>query len=468
MTTNDLKVISTPGRKLESREQVDGPVAPSTPTAVLEDFTMVLPQAKTTLTATHTSPQKIQAAEQSVKMTPVQTNDPFHDPQLGSTMKEHMVADDHKTQTSTGVARSFNNHSPPGSAEFSNTGTLKVYEDPEEPEDIVAPSNTAAQKAVQQTPKPVKALEELPVNEPVAQPFRRLPPEERDLRSASAKREKVNENTHRKWDTVETSEKKRSISPRSKDLPQARVMLDKGTEKIRAGTLDVHGYRKLQGLIKHHDQIFIDEAKYDDLLLSLLDALERPNDDKRAALGRPVDIKTQILVTIRLMLAQNRQYFAAYHPRTMSSVLSARRYHDSSSHIVSGLEKTAEDIVSVCSPLDVMTAVLNLIETASRDEEGNRAIAMGLHVLTGLLHRVNEKNMTLEVDEEDRLGKLAYRCMREDQSDVRRAVIDYCSELKELLKPEERFWALSTGGVDDSKSLLSYYFEKNKRPQKRA
>jgi CLIP-associating protein 1/2 len=234
-------------------------------------------------------------------------------------------------------------------------------------------------------------------------------------------------------------------------------MLDNGITKIRARNLDVHGYRKLQGLIKEHDNIFKDETKFDDLLLALLDSLEAPNEERRTALGRPLDLKTQVLVTTRLMFAHNKLYFSAYYPRAMSAVISARKYYDSKDHIVSGLEETSEDIAGACDPGDVIDAILDVLETEERNEAGYRTISMGIYVLSGLLHRLNTRKMTMEKADLKRLGKLAFRSIRDTHPDIRRAVIDYCLELRDMVEPEEDFWPMINDSVEDYRALLTYY-----------
>jgi CLIP-associating protein 1/2 len=259
------------------------------------------------------------------------------------------------------------------------------------------------------------------------------------------------------WNNKETAERRRSISPRSKDPEEARKLLARGIERIKSRSIDDHGYRKLQGLISYHDHIFQDEQRYDDMLLALLNALETPNTEKRTPLGRRFDNKFQILVTIRLMFVHNRKYFAAYFPRAMSALVTARRNFESRNHIVSGLEETAQDITAACNPPDVIDAVMDVLETEERDEAGSRTVAMGLHILSGLSARMRALQAPLEPQQEQRMAKFALNCLREPTSIVRRAVIEYCLELKRIITPEARFFRLVTGDVEDLKNLITYY-----------
>jgi CLIP-associating protein 1/2 len=141
----------------------------------------------------------------------------------------------------------------------------------------------------------------------------------------------------------------------------------------------------------------------------------------------------------------------------MSAVISARKYYDSKDHIVSGLEETSEDIAGACNPGDVIDAILDVLETEERNEAGYRTISMGIYVLSGLLHRLNTRKMTMEKADLKRLGKLAFRSIRDTHPDIRRAVIDYCLELRDMVEPEEDFWQMINDSVEDYRALLTYY-----------
>ncbi|KAH8698412.1 clasp N terminal-domain-containing protein [Talaromyces proteolyticus] len=339
-------------------------------------------------------------------------------------------------------------------------GGLTVYEDPEAQQslDKTLPGNEDT--ALVDHRKPV--LEEIPVNEPNTP----APRDNKQITIPSSTRAETtlpsdgSENTRRTWGKIEVVERRRSISPRSKDLTKAKEMIDKGIIRVKAKALDVHGYRKLQGLIKYHGSIFSDESKYDEMLLALLDALEAPSDDKRSPASRSMDLKTQILVTIRLMFAYNETYFTAYYPRIMTSLLNTRKQYDLTNHIVSGLEETAEDIVASCQPEGVMSAVLDLVEAEKHDDEGYRAITMGIYVLTGLLHRLNKHQKKLNEPEITRLGKFGNTSLSQPQPDVRRAVTEYCVELHEMMHDEEAFWRMINSAGNDHRNLLTYFIAK--------
>ncbi|KAK5680725.1 suppressor of tub2 mutation, partial [Elasticomyces elasticus] len=199
--------------------------------------------------------------------------------------------------------------------------------------------NTPLPKVAPERPTPrANVLEEIPNNEPAQRDNK--PP-----RPVGDKAAVTPDASHRRWKKFE-NDRRRSLSPRSKDPVKAREMLEKGVQRIRTKTMDILGYRKLQGLIENHEGVFETEAKYDEMLTALLDELESAPEEKRQSIGRPMDLKTQVLVTIRFMFRHNAQYFAAHHARAMTALISARKRYTSSSHIASGLEETADEIIS--------------------------------------------------------------------------------------------------------------------------
>lgn len=335
---------------------------------------------------------------------------------------------------------------------------LTVYEDPE--------TNASAEtysKNIKKSPEVPKkpVLEEIPVNEPSAPTPRITKQQAMPVSSLNGNIASPNalENSHRILGKI-GAERRRSLSPRSKDPTKAKEMIDKGIARIKAKSLDVHGYRKLQGLIKYHDSIFIDESKYDQMLLGLLDALEVPTDDKRTSVPRSMDLKIQILVTIRLMFAYNGAWFAVHYPRVMTALLNTRKNYELTHHIVSGLEETAEDIIASCEAVDVIFAVLDLIETEIHDDEGNRAITMGIYILSGLLKRLNKDHRTLNEGEIERLGRFANASLAQSQPDIRRAITEFSVELHDMVQNEEMFWRMVNPAGNDQRNLLTYFIAK--------
>ncbi|WEW55891.1 suppressor of tub2 mutation [Emydomyces testavorans] len=356
-----------------------------------------------------------------------------------------------------------------GAVDSQLSNTLKVYEDPQSPSSKCSNTDNGATPQTPQTPKfqaETMPLEELPLNEPMTVPNRKHNqlPEHTALLRPSPILTSSSENSHKRWKKVENSERRRSLSPRSKDPAKAQDMIMRGLTRIRAGALDVHGYRKFQTLIKYHESISKDESRFEEILMALLAALEAPDGDKGVALSRSLDLKTQVLVTIRLLLALNREGFAAFYPRAMTAIITARKQYEMTNHIVSGLEETAEDIVSACDPPEVIDAILDLLETEEKSHECLRMVAMGSYILGGLLRRLNNKQLYLTQPELERLGRFANRNLRSTQPDVRRAIIEFCPELYDMVQSEDIFWSMVNSSVEDFRPLLTYYIMR--RPAK--
>ena len=344
----------------------------------------------------------------------------------------------------------------PKTSHLQDQKPLQVYEDPDHDSNdrgpYAAPRN--------HSPNPPKALGELPVNEPTKQ--------HRDNHLLAE--ESIGPEYHQKWRAVEEGERRRISAQENIDNPHmARKILDSGIDRVRARTLDVHGFRKLQTLIRTSgDSIWEGGYKFDELILPLLDYLEVPSDGTTARPNKAQDLKTQQLVTVRLLLQYQPRYFSGYYPRAIAAVLAARKYYNSTSHIVSGLEETAESIVSQCDPLPCIDSALDLLETELSNGTENNTTVMSLYVLAGLLHRTREvgPDMGLGDEQEQRLGDLGSRYLSDTNPDIRRAVIEFVLELHEAVQ-QERFWGLVTGAKEDHRSLITYYLARKRDLEKR-
>lgn len=275
---------------------------------------------------------------------------------------------------------------------------------------------------------------------------------------------------------------------------RSRKLLASGIERIRAKTLDVHGFRRVQDLVKGDQDIWGYEGqKFGELLMALLDYLETPNGTFKSGgpsgATKAQNLKTQVLATIRAMLSIHRKEAAPYYSRALCSVLAARRQFEESMHITSDIEKTADDIVKYCQPLDSLNAVLDLVESlnttpsspsstssgvsessttipALHSEPGtstSRTIVMSLGILGSLLSAAHARNVPVSQSQTQRLGSAAVRFLHDADSDVRRADLDFCLSLYDRLGGErgEGFWkAVGSGkeGVREAHlNLLTYY-----------
>ncbi|KAL2813723.1 clasp N terminal-domain-containing protein [Aspergillus granulosus] len=264
---------------------------------------------------------------------------------------------------------------------------------------------------------------------------------------------------------AETS-KRRNISPRSQDIVQARQMLAKGIERIRAREMDITGYRKLQGLIEFHDVLFVDEKQFDFTLLALIDELQSPIPSKDAQMefGTTWDLKLQVIVTLRYMFDYANQYFLVHYPFTVVALLRALRDFEIAPTVVEGLEHLLHDIIAVCEPASTIDAVVDALETEDKDRDvAFKSLKKGLEVLGHILTRVNAartlnnppdwsvlSDATLE-----HVGALAGYALGLEE--VRRETVTMCGQLHKYLNDDERLWRLLRSPSQAARSLITYY-----------
>jgi CLIP-associating protein 1/2 len=322
--------------------------------------------------------------------------------------------------TLTGLRESFQPSIPQtiDSSDDDDTATplkpLKVYEDPF--------SSTGDQT----TPRPAFApvLGELPVNEDLVNVIRN-----------------GGDNT----DDAEAN----LMSPGR--LKQNTRLLDSGINKIKSKSLDVHGFRKLQGMIKENKAAWSDD-RFSVLLLGLFEYLEAPLTSLSPEKAQ--DVKTQILATIKIMLKKDREAFVPYVINGFESLLVARGGYDSRSHIVSGLELIAKELVELGDPQASANSIVTQLQSEKITVEGSRTLSMGFHALKDLLAAKPEfvpSDASVE-----KMCKLLTKCIGDSDSGVRMDSMAFCVELHDRIG-EARFWSAFGDVSGESKNLITYY-----------
>jgi CLIP-associating protein 1/2 len=292
---------------------------------------------------------------------------------------------------------------------------MKVYEDPFSSTDN------------QTTPRPVlnlPVLEEVPVNEDAMKLVRNSLPD--------------------------------SDSTRAQPMQNSRL-LDSGITKIKAKSLDVHGFRKLQGMIRDNKGGFPEE-KFDALLLGLFEYLEAP----LASLSpeKVQDVKAQILATIKLMYKKDRDSFRVHVPKGLKSLLATRSCYDARTHIVSGLELLGNELVTLADPKQTIDTITAQLRNEQMTLKGCRTLSMGLHILKETL---DVRKEFVPCDEEvAEMCRLAARCLESSESGVRMDAVQLCVAVHARVG-ETRFWSALGGVRDDPKSLITYYIVKKQR-----
>lgn len=234
-------------------------------------------------------------------------------------------------------------------------------------------------------------------------------------------------------------------------------LLDSGITRVKAKSLDVHGFRKLQSLLRDNKTSWTD-GRFEALILGLFDYLESP----LASLTpeKVQDVKAQILATIKLMLKNDRESFAPHVSKGLQSLLQTRRSYDARAHIVSGVELLADELVGLANPEETTNEIIAQLQAEEMSQEGCRTLSMGLHILKELLD--GTLSFAPAEEEMDNMGKLALRCLDSNDSGVRKDAVQLCVAMHSRIG-EKEFWNVMNGVKDDPKSLITYYIVKRQR-----
>ncbi|GAP82899.1 putative protein STU1 [Rosellinia necatrix] len=298
---------------------------------------------------------------------------------------------------------------------------LQVYEDP-----FVEDQPTAQPAQDQPTERP--ALEDIPVNEDAA----KLSQAVAEMHSTSP--------------------------PCSPDKTrQNSRLLDSGIARVKGQTLDVHGFRKLQSLIRENKLAFGDD-KFNALLLGLFEYLQSPLDG--LSNQKVQDVKAQVLATIKLLLKMHNDNFQPHVSMGLEALLRTRSSYDARTHIVAGLELLADELVHLGDADEITMTMIRSLGQIELDSAGYRGVSMGLHVLKEL---IDSRPLFVPTEGEVAgLASLATRSLESKESAVRMDAVQLCVALHARLG-DARFWESMKTVRDDPKSLITYYVVKRQR-----
>ncbi|KAI0150318.1 ARM repeat-containing protein [Xylariaceae sp. FL1272] len=313
------------------------------------------------------------------------------------------------------------NEIPPTTPALTPSKPLQVYEDPfTEGESTPRPVSKGSPE------RPV--LEDIPVNEDAA----KLP-----------------------TSTTETNSDGTFSSP-DKTRMNSRL-LDSGITRVKAQTLDVHGFRKLQSLIRENNLPF-GANKFESLLVGLFEYIESPLDNLSPQ--KVQDVKAQVLATVKLLLKLDSDSFQPHVSRGLEALLRARSSYDARTHIVSGLELLADELVRIGDAAEITMTMSQALSQMDLDTAGYRSLSMGLHVLKELIEF--KSSFIPNEGEVVRLTSLASRCLESKESGVRMDAVQLCVALHTRLG-DARFWECMKSVKEDPKSLITYYVVKRQR-----
>ena len=306
----------------------------------------------------------------------------------------------------------------PESTPGTPSSNLKVYEDP-----------FTDDQATQKQTCTVPVLEDKPVNEDAA-----------NLPTANGQVPVVEE--------IENPEK----------AQQNQRLLASGITRVKAKTLDVHGFRKLQSLLRDGKGIFTDD-KFEALLVGLFQYLEDPLPN--VAPEKAQDVKAQILATIKLLLKKERDNFQPHVSTGLESLLETRAAYDTRAHIVSGLELLADELVTIGDGSEIVVVLTKRLESCDdAAAEDSRILSTGLHVLRAMLDK--RPSFIPTESELTRLSSLARRCLDSSDSGVRHDAVQLCVALHARIG-EAPFWDALKDVKEDPKNLITYYIARRQR-----
>lgn len=300
--------------------------------------------------------------------------------------------------------------------------SLKVYEDP-------FTGNQATPRPAANSIIERSVLEDRPVNEDAAN-LSQVPTEAPEAASTPVAPDKARQNNR---------------------------LIDSGIARVKAQTLDVHGFRKVQSLLRD-SKIHLGDDKFDALLVGLFEYLESSLDNLPTE--KVQDVKAQVLATIKLMLRRSRDRFQPHVSRGLEALLSARTRYDARTHIVSGLELLADELVVIGDADEITVTMTKKLNNMDMDTSGHRSTSMGLHVLKELVD--SRKEFSPSESEVTGLLALASRCLESKESGVRMDAVQLCVALHARLG-EARFWDSMKSIKEDPKSLITYYIVKRQR-----
>lgn len=244
----------------------------------------------------------------------------------------------------------------------------------------------------------------------------------------------------------------------SEKAKQNAKLLDSGITRVKTKSLDIHGLRKFQGIIRDNKVILTDE-KFDALVLGLFGYLEASI--PHLSPEKSQDIRTQILSIIKLLLKKARENFKPHVSRGLEALLAARVEYDSHTHLVSGFEVLADELVTLGDTSDIIMSISQRLRNENMSTTGGcRSLSMGLHILKEAIDaKANFQPSEAELNE---LSDLAGRCFESAESGVRMDAVQLCVALHSKLG-EPRFWDTLKNIKDDPKSLITYYIVKRQR-----
>ncbi|KAK4554026.1 suppressor of tub2 mutation [Recurvomyces mirabilis] len=250
------------------------------------------------------------------------------------------------------------------------------------------------------------------------------------------------------------------------EVLRSRRLLGSGIERIRTRSLDAHGFRRMQDLAKSPLDIWDGGSKYDELMAALLDYLPAFDQDTRLTqqpAHKSSGLKAQALGLIRALLLLQRKSAASWHAKALTTMYTSVSGAEGNTHVLSDLDKTIDDIIRVAAPEVSVDATLAYLEPGHPNEQpllSPRIITKALTTLRRLLNITTQRSVQLGSYRHHQLTVLASKYLDAEDRDVRKADMEFASELFVFLGGEEErkeFWGAFRGVDEGRLGLLTYF-----------
>ena len=239
-----------------------------------------------------------------------------------------------------------------------------------------------------------------------------------------------------------------SDSRRPSFASSEQKLIDSGIVRIRARTLDAHGYRKLQPLITTRPDLWHD-FRYSELFEALLGNIDTPKED---------NTRGHVLKTLRLIVSSHPEQAKPFLPSALRMLLAVRSSYRSHTHLAAELEDIARDMAYLLEDtVPFMISIMMMLE--NHESSLPPTVAMGLETLADLMHRatLGQPNTTLDDDEQSRLGGALLGLMNNANVAVRKGAMECLLELYDMAGTPEKFWGYMGKANPDDRNLLTYF-----------
>ncbi|KAL5361778.1 clasp N terminal-domain-containing protein [Aspergillus floccosus] len=257
--------------------------------------------------------------------------------------------------------------------------------------------------------------------------------------------------------------RRRQVSAQSQELKHARVVIEFAIVHIKTGTIDMFGYRKIQGIIAYHDELFETKDRYNEFLKVLLDDLARNPEygDDRKRMRSSLNYKLQVIKTVRFMFAYNEIWFAENHVQVIAALLQTRLFFESRYYLVNALRQVADDLLYACHLPDLVIGVVQCLKLLPDDRPNVPAVVMGVRFLTKTFKILNKRQAQVQELVLSRVGQYAVHCMMHGHIIARKDIGALCQQVRGLVPSEAHFWEVLGSPQDPfTKSMISYYIYK--------